>query len=81
MPTGNASRSPLGHVNYTSSDNYHYILEVGSTGTTVEGTVLVENVDAVVAGGTGVALEDNRIGMANGSDEVLGNTGTGVVPT
>ena len=34
---GNASTTPLGYEDYTSTDNYHYILEVGSTGKVIGG--------------------------------------------
>jgi len=43
---GNASRSPLGHVNYTSSDNYHYILEVGSTGKVIGGRFCTDSTNS-----------------------------------
>ena len=43
---GNASRQPLGHVNYTSQDNYHYILEVGSTGKVIGGRFCTDSTNS-----------------------------------
>lgn len=42
---GSASTRPLGMDNYKSTDSYHYILEVGSTGKIIGGKYCTDSVD------------------------------------
>ncbi len=42
---GSASKTPLGMEDYLSTDSYHYILEVGSTGKVIGGTYCTDSID------------------------------------
>lgn len=53
-------------------------IEAAGDGVNVSGNVVTAGSDGVRVGGTGSTVTQNRIGLENGSDTVIGNGGTGL---
>lgn len=53
-------------------------IDTAGDGTTISANSVTSSGDGIATGGTDVAISTNRVGLANGSDTVVGNPGRGI---